>query len=101
MALRCTPDVNTPCAVPGPRVKCGIMQLHIIKNGQQFGPYSQMQIVEMLRAGELSDGDLAWQMGMAAWMPLREVQDFKGENNAPSTTAARNHSGQNANAPRS
>jgi GYF domain 2 len=71
------------------------MQLHIIKDGQQRGPYSQMQIVEMLRAGELSDGDLAWQMGMATWMPLGEVQDFKGEGSAKNPTAAGNPASQN------
>jgi len=71
------------------------MQLHIIKDGQQRGPYSQMQIVEMLRAGELSDGDLAWQMGMSTWMPLREVQDFKGEGNAKNPTSAGNRASQN------
>jgi hypothetical protein len=83
----------------GHPVECRIMQLHIVKDGQQRGPYSHMQIVEMLRAGELSEGDLAWQTGMVTWMPLREVQDFQGAT-TPRERPPRSRSGQNAEAPR-
>ena len=53
-----------------------LMQLHIFRHGEQRGPFSHMKITEMLRAGEISKEDLAWQMGMETWMPLRTLQEF-------------------------
>jgi len=56
-----------------------------------------MQIVEKLRAEELSEEDLAWQKGMEIWVPLREVPDFHG-GTAP-RVPPRSHSGQPAETP--
>ena len=59
------------------------MQLHIVKDGQQRGPYSQMQVVELLREGALSPADLAWETGMAGWIPLGKMPAFETSPTAP------------------
>jgi uncharacterized RDD family membrane protein YckC len=49
------------------------MQIHIAKNGQRMGPYSETQVREMLAAGSIATTDLAWYEGMADWKPVGEV----------------------------
>jgi uncharacterized RDD family membrane protein YckC len=49
------------------------MQIHIAKNGQRMGPYSEAQVREMLAAGSIAGSDLAWYEGMATWKPVSEV----------------------------
>jgi uncharacterized RDD family membrane protein YckC len=49
------------------------MQIHIAKNGQRMGPYSEAQVREMLAAGSIAGSDLAWFVGMADWKPVSEV----------------------------
>jgi uncharacterized RDD family membrane protein YckC len=50
-----------------------LMQIHIAKNGQRMGPYSDAQVREMLAAGSIAGSDLAWYEGMAGWKPVSEV----------------------------
>jgi uncharacterized RDD family membrane protein YckC len=54
------------------------MQLHIAKNGQHTGPYSEAQVREMLGNGAISPTDLAWHEGLAGWMPLESVLSLGG-----------------------
>lgn len=54
------------------------MQLHIAKNGQHTGPYSEEQVREMLESGAASPTDLAWHEGLAGWMPLESVLSLGG-----------------------
>jgi uncharacterized RDD family membrane protein YckC len=49
------------------------MQIHIAKNGQRMGPYSETQVRDMLAAGSIARTDLAWYEGMADWKPAGEV----------------------------
>ena len=49
------------------------MQIHIAKNGQKMGPYSEAQIREMLAAGSIAGTDLAWHEGLVDWKPLASV----------------------------
>ena len=49
------------------------MQIHIAKNGQRMGPYSETQVREMLAAGSIATTDLAWYEGMADWKPVSQV----------------------------
>jgi type II secretory pathway pseudopilin PulG len=55
------------------------MNITIHKNGQQLGPYSEAQIEEMLRSGNLSHEDLAWSPGMAEWQPLSSFSIFRNK----------------------
>mgnify|MGYP000959238625 CR=1 FL=1 len=49
------------------------MQLHITRDGQQFGPYDLPQVNEMLVQGSLLPTDYAWYEGAADWTPLAQV----------------------------
>lgn len=44
------------------------------KSGQRFGPVSGQQLKELATNGQLGQGDLVWQEGMAQWMPAKTVQ---------------------------
>jgi uncharacterized RDD family membrane protein YckC len=46
-------------------------------NGQQLGPYSHGQIMELGRAGRLVPDDLVWYDGLASWSPILSVPDFQ------------------------
>jgi uncharacterized RDD family membrane protein YckC len=46
------------------------MQIHIAKNGQKMGPYSEAQVREMLAAGSVAGTDLGWHEGLADWVAL-------------------------------
>jgi|GEM_PF-3264312 len=49
------------------------MQIHISRDGQQFGPYSEEEIKQHIEAGKFSQDDLAWTEGQADWTPLSNV----------------------------
>jgi hypothetical protein len=46
------------------------MKIHITKNGQSLGQFSLADVNQMLESGEISANDLAWQEGMAQWVPV-------------------------------
>ena len=58
------------------------MEIHIAKNGQRMGPYSEGQVKEMLAAGSVVGTDLAWHEGLADWKPVASVLS-----SAPATPA--------------
>jgi len=49
------------------------MQIHIHRDGQQYGPYSLQDITKHVRDGTLTPEDLAFYEGAADWMPLNQV----------------------------
>ena len=49
------------------------MAILVCRNGQQEGPYELDEIDRALREGKLSATDLAWQEGLADWLPLGEL----------------------------
>ena len=49
------------------------MKIHIARNGQQLGPYTEQQLAEFLEDGQISLDDTAWKEGMAGWQPLRSI----------------------------
>jgi uncharacterized RDD family membrane protein YckC len=62
------------------------MQIHIAKNGQKMGPYSEAQVREMLAAGSIAGTDLAWHEGLADWKPLASVLSAANAPAAPVST---------------
>ena len=48
------------------------MSVYIQREGQQYGPYPQEDIQGHLASGTLLPTDMAWQEGMADWVPLSE-----------------------------
>ena len=49
------------------------MAILVYRNDQQEGPYELDEIDRALREGKLSATDLAWQDGLADWLPLGEL----------------------------
>ena len=47
--------------------------IHIMRDGQQFGPYTIEDINSYLAQGTLLPTDQAWYEGAANWMPITEV----------------------------
>ena len=48
----------------------------ITRDGQTFGPYSETQILDLVRDGEISRNELAWRDGLTDWQPLKEIVDL-------------------------
>jgi hypothetical protein len=46
------------------------MKIHISKNGQNIGQFELSEVNRMLQSGQISSNDLAWQEGMANWIPV-------------------------------
>ena len=49
------------------------MQIHISRDGKQFGPYPLEAVQRYLQSGQLVLTDLAWYEGATDWTPLSEV----------------------------
>ena len=47
--------------------------IHILRDGQQFGPYSLEEVNTFLADGSLLPSDQAWYEGAPEWIPLTEV----------------------------
>ena len=63
------------------------MQIYITKNNQQLGPFEEAKVLEMLRAGQLSAGDLAIRQGEKQWQKLGSIYP-NFENKPIAATAA-------------
>ena len=47
--------------------------IHVMRDGQQFGPYTIEDINAYLAQGTLLPTDQAWYEGAANWMPITDV----------------------------
>jgi len=52
------------------------MSIYITRNGKQLGPYSVTEAQNLVLSGTLVDTDLAWQEGLANWIPLKQIPGF-------------------------
>jgi len=63
-----------PLGMPPPLVE---HQYHLGIGGQQFGPYSAQQIVQMVQAGQVVvAGTKVWRVGLAAWGELAQLPEL-------------------------
>ncbi len=49
------------------------MEIYIIRDGKQIGPFSKETTSRLLTQGSVLPRDLAWQAGMIQWLPLEAV----------------------------
>ena len=49
------------------------MNIHISRDGRQFGPYTSEQVREYLSTGSVLPTDLAWHEGATDWLPVTDV----------------------------
>ena len=51
----------------------GVVMIHVMRDGQQFGPYTIEDINAYMAQGNLLPTDQAWYEGAANWMPITKV----------------------------
>jgi hypothetical protein len=70
------------------------MQIHIHRNGQDFGPYSPEEMNRYLAEGSMSPRDMAFHKGLADWTPLAEIEGIivPGAEERPPPAAPANRS---------
>lgn len=49
------------------------MEIHIIRDGTETGPFTEETVQGLLKEGRVLVTDLAWRPGMSQWFPLMEV----------------------------
>jgi len=49
-----------------------MLVIHILRDGKQFGPYSEEEVRQHFAQGSLLPTDLAWHEGRDGWIPLKE-----------------------------
>jgi len=49
------------------------MNITILRDGTNYGPYTLNQVKEYLGNGALSETDLAWHESLSDWLPLKDV----------------------------
>ena len=49
------------------------MQIHVLRDGEKFGPYSEEEVRQYLNQGTLLPTDLAWHEGIDNWIALNEL----------------------------
>ncbi len=53
------------------------MQIHIYKNGQNLGPYSLLELNNLIQKNYINGADLAWYEGLDKWVPLNSITDVE------------------------
>ncbi|SVE12061.1 uncharacterized protein METZ01_LOCUS464915, partial [marine metagenome] len=59
------------------------MQIHVNKNGQQYGPYSVEELRAYLTQGSLSVEDYAWYEGLPSWVQINQIQGLSSADSNP------------------
>lgn len=68
-----------------------IVQIHIAKDKQHYGPYSEADVAVYLKDGQFSGSDLAWIEGFQDWVPLSQLNlDLPPETSSLSPISAAN-----------
>jgi uncharacterized RDD family membrane protein YckC len=50
------------------------MNWHYVEQGQQIGPVSDAQLVELAATGKINGGTLVWHEGLADWQPFEKAK---------------------------
>lgn len=64
------------------------MQVHINRDGQQYGPYELADAKAYLAQGQLLPNDMAWHEGLEGWITLKEL--VEGGQEAPLAAVGHN-----------
>ena len=64
-------------------------RIHVLIDGEQFGPYPESEFRQHVAARKILRSDLVWREGLADWVPASQLLDHETARAAgPSTTAA-------------
>lgn len=58
----------------------------ISRNGEQYGPYGESELLTHINDGQVLATDLAWKDGMATWLPISQIFPSGAENQRIETT---------------
>ncbi len=50
---------------------------YLFRNGEQYGPYSEEQILTALQAGEIKQSDYLWNENLSDWTPIGNINFFQ------------------------
>src|SRR5436853_11280 len=64
------------------------MDILISREGQQSGPYSEADVLALIKAGSVRMSDMAWRPGMGDWLPLQAVLGMEASEVPPVDPAA-------------
>lgn len=53
---------------------------YVLKDGQNYGPFSKLELVQMLQTRTLFEHDFVWHSSFDAWKRLAEVREFDPDN---------------------
>jgi len=62
-----------PCRLARPKTVTTSMEIYILRDGAQIGPFSEETTHRLLTQGSVLPTDLAWQAGSPKWIPLQNV----------------------------
>jgi cytoskeletal protein RodZ len=57
----------------GPLRSSTLMEIHILRDGRQIGPFTEETVQSLLKQGNILINDLAWSPGLDGWGPLHAV----------------------------
>lgn len=55
------------------------IEWYLARDGQQFGPLSDVEMIKFKELGHLRSTDMVWRDGYADWRPAGEVFDLKSK----------------------
>lgn len=48
----------------------------VLRDGNNYGPFSKLDLIKMLQSKALFEFDYAWQLGFSTWVRIAEIEDF-------------------------
>ncbi|MEM9479242.1 MAG: RDD family protein [Verrucomicrobiota bacterium] len=53
------------------------MEVYVIQNGEQAGPFTRFKLREKISRGEIDEETLGWYRGLDEWAPLNQIEALK------------------------
>lgn len=63
------------------------MEIFIVRDGQQTGPFNESTVMSLLKEGGLRSKDLGWHKGLAGWVPVGAIVNPGSAEAAPARQA--------------
>ena len=67
------PNDVTPGSATPPDLSAGAMQVYIVVDSAQAGPFSEEELIKLIQNDMFHQDTLVWQAGMTSWMPASKV----------------------------
>lgn len=74
------PQATAPAPTRSLEERLKEKEWYTLKEGNNYGPFSKLELVQMLQEHNLYEYDYIWCHGMSAWKRVAEVEDFSTGN---------------------